>query len=96
MRDGVPSPQCPTSEKSVGYKIRFHHEAKADLNKFEATYKPTPLPKRVKRWIDELAQEAESHRWQLSLDLVSFLGNTSQADELIRHWRLLWREMRTL
>lgn len=60
-------------ELSMAYQIRYHREVKGELDKFKATYKPTSLPRRLDRWLHELAAEAESREWTLSLDLAALL-----------------------
>jgi hypothetical protein len=78
-------------ETGMAYRIRYHRAARLELDKCKETYKPTPLPRRLDRWLGELAEEAESSHWSLSIDLEAFLENAEQAEQLVRHWPDIWQ-----
>jgi hypothetical protein len=75
----------------MGYRIRYHREAKLDLDKCMTTYAPTPLPGRLRQWLKELAEEAESKEWALSIDLESLAEHIDDAEQLVRQWPNVWQ-----
>jgi hypothetical protein len=75
----------------MAYRVRYHREVKLELDKFKATYRPTSLPRRFDRWLHELAAEAESREWTLSIDLAALLERVDEAEQLVRRWPTVWQ-----
>jgi hypothetical protein len=77
------------------YRIRYHRDAKADLQKCRETYPSRVLPDRLDKWLRSLADEAESKDWVWSKDLTELLGKMDEAEELVRQWPNLWQRFWT-
>lgn len=77
------------------YRIRYHRDAKAELQKCRNTYPPRVFPARCDSWLRDLADEAESKDWTLSTDLADLLGKLDEAEELVRQWPTVWQRFWT-
>jgi hypothetical protein len=75
----------------MAYRIRYHAEARQELNKCNETYGPTDLPQRLATWLDELATEAETKDWNLSVDVEKLLETSESIESLVRSWPDLWQ-----
>jgi hypothetical protein len=75
----------------MAYRIRYHRDAKAEWDKCLATYGPGEVTEQFERWLKDLAEEAESRAWSISLDLISLLERVGDAERLVRDWPTLWQ-----
>jgi hypothetical protein len=66
----------------MSYRIRYHRDAKAELEKCRETYDARVFPARVGRWLSDLAEEAESKSWTLFIDLADLLGGRTLSSPL--------------
>jgi hypothetical protein len=77
------------------YRIRYHRQAKADVQRCRDTYAPRVFPDQLNNWLRDLAREGEAKDWQLSIDLAELLNNMDEAEELVREWPTLWQRFWT-
>ena len=75
----------------MAYRERYHRAVKIEIEKFKSTYSPTSLPRRFDRWLHGLAEEAESRKWALSIDLVALLERVEDAEQMVRGWPTVWQ-----
>jgi hypothetical protein len=75
----------------MSYRIRYHPDAKAELQKSRQLYDSRIFSNKFDRWLEALASEAESKDWTLSKDLSELLEKTEDAEELVRQWPTVWQ-----
>jgi RNA polymerase sigma factor (sigma-70 family) len=73
----------------MGYRVRCHRAVEDDWTKCGNTY--PQMARRLNRWIDDLAKEAESRKWSLSTDLAALLEHADELEEMVRAWPTLWQ-----
>jgi hypothetical protein len=75
----------------MAYRIRYHRDAKTEWDKCLGTYGPGEVTDQFEAWLKDLAAEAESKKWTISLDLISLLERIEDAEKLVLEWPTLWQ-----
>jgi hypothetical protein len=69
----------------VAYRIRFHPEAKAELEKCHDTY-PSVLKPRLSEWLNEIARESELRKPSISIDIKSAIEHAEEIEAVVKDW----------
>ena len=55
------------------------------------TYRPGEVSEPFEQWLKDIAEEAESRDWSISLDFASLLERIDDAERLVRDWPTVWQ-----
>ncbi len=75
----------------MAYRIRYHRDARQEWDKCLGTYGPGEVMDQFDQWLKDLAEETESRKWSISVDIITLLERIEDAERFVRDWPTVWQ-----